>query len=75
MLRNYARFKIAIRKAPMEGVLDPKSAEMIRHRRAVARSTFSLVQANPGSFGIIIIMVRSPRAAQERVTTAAFAAG
>lgn len=48
MIRNDARAKIAIRKAPMASVLDPKSAEMLRHLRwAVALVAFSLVQDNP----------------------------
>jgi hypothetical protein len=41
----------------------------------VGSKAFSLVRANPASFGIIVIMGRSHRAALLRVTIAAFAAG
>jgi hypothetical protein len=48
MIRNDAREKIAIRKAPMESVLDPKSAEMIRWQRPGQRSAwFGIMQPDP----------------------------
>jgi hypothetical protein len=36
---------------------------------------FGIIQPDPGKSGIIVVMVRTHRAALLRVTTAAFAAG